>query len=269
MLAVPLLALVAAYPMRDRSRFWVARDYTENAMRVMGPKPLLITGDWQMYSPMRYMLDVERARSDVAVLQTGFLQSDWYHDELSRRYPQLVRGTEKETRAVRSALQHLDENPALWKDLAARGELNDRLDDLILALISRQLQSGPVYMTIDSAMGWDQRDKKLIDRLKADHDIVPRGIVMEVVRGHAMREVKWSPIVTRGMIDGTVQYDDDDPVPNELVPAYRAAFLMRARYLAITRHFKEALSDYQQALAFDPENSMVERELTAVQAMAH
>ena len=268
-LIVLLLAIVVAFPLRNRRNFWVAHDYTGNAMNAMAPNALLITNDWQMYSPMRYRLDVEKARPDLTVIETGFLQSDWYHDEINKRYPSLMRGLANEQSKVREQLTRLNAEPRLWQDPVARGELNDRLDDLILAMIDRQLQRGPVYMTVDSALGWDTRDKKLIDRLKAGHDIVPRGIVMELAAGHAIRDVKWTPLETRGLIDGSMQYDDDDPVPNELVPAYRAAFLTRARYLAITRHFKEALADYQQAQAFDPENSMIERELNAVQAMVH
>lgn len=268
-LLVPILAGAVAYPVRDRSRYWVAHDFVTNAFRAMSARPLLITADWQMYSPMRYLLDVERARPDVAVVETGFLQSDWYHEELTRRYPESMRGCEKEQQAVRNALRRFDLNPALWKDDAARGELNDRLDDLILAIIARQLPRGPVYLTMETALAWDQRDKKLIDRLKSDRDIVPRGIVMEVMAGHSIREVRPVPIVTRGLIDGTVRYDDDEVVPNELIPTYAAAFLTRGRYLAVTRHLKEALADYQQAAAFDPENHMLEQELTAIQAAAH
>jgi hypothetical protein len=268
-LLVPLLALVVAFPLRNRRNFWVASDYVANAMRAMGATPLLITNDWQMYSPMRYMLDVEHARPDVAIIGTGFLESDWYHDEIDKRYPEILRGCENEQRKAREQLARFNDDPSLWKDAAARGDLYDRIDDLTLAIIAHQLQRGPVYLTVDTALAWNARDKKLIDRLKREHDIVPHGIVMEVVVGHTFRDIKWTPIETRGVFDGTVQYDDDDPVPNELLPAYRAAFLTRARYLAITRHTKEAIADYQQAFALDPENSMLERELNVVQAMAH
>ncbi|HEX9502346.1 MAG TPA: hypothetical protein VGA10_11905, partial [Thermoanaerobaculia bacterium] len=268
-LLVPLLALVVAFPMRNRRNFWVASDYVANAMRAMDAKPLLITNDWQMYSPMRYMLDVERARPDVAIIATGFLESDWYHDEINKRYREILRGCQNEQRKVRDALARFDADSSLWKDPASRGDLYDRIDDLVLAIIAHQLQRGPVYLTIDTALAWNARDKKLIDRLRREHDILPHGIVMEVVAGHTFRDIKWTPIVTRGVFDGTLQYDDDDPVPNELLPTYRAAFLTRARYLAITRHTKEALADYQQAFALDPENSMLERELNGIQAMRH
>jgi hypothetical protein len=38
---------------------------------------------------------------------------------------------------------------------------------------------------------------------------------------------------------------------------------------AITRRYKEALADYQQRFAPDPENSVLERELNNLQAMVH
>ena len=235
----------------------------------MDAKPLLITNDWQLYSPMRYMLDVERARPDVAVIATGFFESDWYYDEIDKRYREILRGSESEERKARAELARFNADRSLWKDAAARGDLYDRLDDLTLAIIEHQLQRGPVYMSIDKALAWNARDKKLINRLRREHDLVPQGVVMEVVSGHTFRDVKWTPVETRGVFDGTMQYDDDDPVPNELLPMYRAALLTRARYLAITRHPKEALADYQQAFALDPENAMLERELNGIQAMAH
>ena len=269
MLIVPLLALVVAFPARNRRNFRVASDYVANALRAMDAKPLLITNDWQLYSPMRYTLDVEHARPDVAIIATGFLESDWYHDEIAKRYPAVLRGCQNEQRKTRFELARFIADRSLWKDAAARGDLYDRIDDLTLAIIAHQLQRGPVYMTIDTALAWNARDKKLIDRLRKEHDLVPHGVVMEVVAGHTFRDVKWTPIATRGVFDGTVQYDDDDPVPNELLPMYRAAFLTRARYFAITRHTKEAIADYQQAFALDPENSMLERELNGIQAMAH
>jgi len=268
LLIVPLIAVAAAYPIRNRRQFWVARDYTTNAFRAMRPNGLLITGDWQMYSPMRYMLDVEHARADVAIIQTGFLHRIWYQQELSLRYPQMMRSSASEQVTLLNHLWRLDQEK-LWNDATALQDLNDDLDALMESIIEHHLQNGPVYMTIDSAFGWNARDKKMIDRLKAKYDILLRGILVEIVHKGSPRDLQWTPIETRGLIDGSMEYDDDDPVPNELVPAYRMAFLTRARYLAITRHFKEALVDYQQAQAFDPENSVIERELNTVQAMSH
>jgi MFS family permease len=268
MLIAPIVALATAYPLRDRSRFWVARDYTTNALQAMRSKALLITGDWEMYSPMRYVLDVEKSRADVAVIETGFLFSDWYHEELERRYPEVMRGCRAESRAVLASLRRFDAQHSLWADANARSELNYRVDDLLMALIAQQLKRGPVYLTVDTALTWDQRDANFIHRLSTDSDIVPGGIVAEVLPGHAFRDLKPAPILTRGLLDGTVHYEADDVVPTEILPKYRAAFLMRARYFVLLRRLPEALADYRQALALDPDNRTVRGELAAVEARA-
>lgn len=264
---IPLLALVVAYPLRDRSRFWVAKDYTSNALQIMAPNSLLVTGDWQMYSPLRYVMDVEGTRRDVAVLESGFLQSDWYQDELARNYPELSRACSKEATALVATLHRFAQDPSLFKNDSTRSEFYDRIDDYMLAAIAWQLQRGAVYLTVDTALGWDTRDAGFIKRLTASYDIVPRGVVMEVMAGHRLRDLHRTPIATRGLIDGTVHYDDDDPVPNEIVPSYRAAFQTRARYLALSKQYPEALADYKEAVALDPENRMLEQEMLAVQAM--
>ncbi|HMC23001.1 MAG TPA: DUF2723 domain-containing protein [Thermoanaerobaculia bacterium] len=268
MLIAPVVAFATAYPLRDRSRFWVARDYTTNALQVMRPKSLLITGDWEMYSPMRYVLDVERSRPDVAVIQTGFLFSDWYHEELERRYPELMRACRAESLAVLALLRRFDAQHSLWADANARSELNYRVDDLLVAIIAQQLKSGPLYLTVDTALAWDQRDADLIHRLTVDNDIVPGGIVAEVVPGHAFHDLKPAPMITRGLADGSVRYEPDDVVPTEILPKYRAAFLMRARYFVLLRRLPEALADYRQALALDPNNTTVQGEMAAVEARA-
>ncbi|HEY8133701.1 MAG TPA: DUF2723 domain-containing protein [Thermoanaerobaculia bacterium] len=268
MLIAPLVAFATAYPLRDRSRFWVARDYTTNALQVMRAKPLLITGDWEMYSPMRYVLDVERSRPDVAVIHTGFLLSDWYHEELERRHPELMRACRAQSLAVLVLLRRFDARHSLWADANARSELNYRVDDLLVALIAQQMKSGPVYLTVDTALAWDQRDADFIHRLTVDNDIVPDGIVAEVVPGHAFRDLKPAPMIMRGLADGSVRYEPDDVVPTEILPKYRAAFLMRARYFVLTRRLPEALADYRQALALDPDNATVRGEMAAVEARA-
>ena len=100
MLVLPLISLVTTYPFRDRSRYWVSHDYAANGFRSMRPNALLMTGDWQLYSPMRYALDVEHARPDVEVIETGFLLRRWYFGELSRRYPALARDSRREIDAL-------------------------------------------------------------------------------------------------------------------------------------------------------------------------
>ena len=264
MLVLPLLSLVTTYPFRDRSRYWVSRDYAANGFRSMRPNALLITGDWQLYSPMRYALDVEHTRPDVEAIHTGFLLRRWYFGELSRRYPVLTRDSRREIDALAAMLGQF-ENDRVHFD----NELfNQRIDDLVISLIAQHLRLGPVYITTDIAASSSPRDANLRKRINEKWDIVPRGVLIELVPGHAFHDVHFTKMETRGVSDDTIQYDDDDVVPTEIMPAYRAVYTITGRYLAIEKKFEEALLAYDAAVTLDPKNVSLDRERAIVESRA-
>jgi hypothetical protein len=264
MLLLPLLALVTAYPFRDRSTYWVSHDYAENGLQSMRPNALMLTGDWQLYAPMRYRLDVERARPDVEIIETGFLLRDWYFGELARRYPVMTRDSRREIDALVPMLAPFQND----RDHLDMELFNRRIDDLIISLIEQHLRRGPVYVSGEVAASTEPRDANLRKRMADKFDIVPRGLLIELVPGHAFREVHYTPLQTRGVADGTIRYDDDDVVPTEIVPGYRAILVMTGRYLAIEKKFDEALLAYRAANAIDPANPSVMREMQVVASRA-
>jgi hypothetical protein len=260
MLLLPLLALVTVYPFRDRSNYWVSHDYAENGLRSMRPNALMLTGDWQLYAPMRYRLDVEHARPDVEIIETGFLLREWYFGELARRYPAMTRDSRREIDALAPMLGPFQND----RDHLDMKLFNRRIDDLIISLIEQHLRRGPVYVSGEVAASTEPRDVNLRKRLADRFDIVPRGLLIEIVPGHAFRDVHYTPLQTRGVADGTIRYDDDDVVPTEIVPGYRAILVMTGRYLAIEKKFDEALLAYRAANAIDPANPSVVREMQVV-----
>jgi len=264
MLLLPLLALVTAYPFRDRSNYWVSHDYAENGLRSMRPNALMLTGDWQLYAPMRYRLDVERARPDVEIIETGFLLREWYFGELARRYPVMTRDSKREIDALVPMLAPFQND----RDHLDMELFNRRIDDLIISLIEQHLRRGPVYVSGEVAASTEPRDVNLRKRMADRFDIVPRGLLIELVPGHAFRDVHYTPLQTRGVADGTIHYDDDDVVPTEIVPGYRSIFVMTGRYLAIEKKFDEALLAYRAANAIDPANPSVVREMQVVASRA-
>jgi len=265
MLILPLISLLATYSIRDRSRYWVSHDYADNALHSMGPNALMITGDWQLYSPMLYAMDVEHARPDVAVIHAGFLLRPWYFRQMTRRYPVVAADSRRELDALAAMTPQFNNDRAHLDD-----ELfNRRLDDAVISLIEQHLRRGPVYVTGEIAATNNPRDANLRKRIYDKWDIVPRGLLIELLPGHKLRsDVTFRPLQTRGVSDGTIEYEDDDVVPTEIAPAYRTPYLMAARYLAIARRFDEALPAYRAALALDPTNSMIEREMRAVAGRA-
>ena len=264
MLILPLVSLVTTYPFRDRGRYWVSHDYAENGLRSMRPNALMLTGDWQLYAPMRYRLDVEHARPDVEIIETGFLLRQWYFGELARRYPTLTRDSRREIDALVPMLGPFQND----RDQLDMDLFNRRIDDVIISLIEQHLRRGPVYVSGEVAASTEPRDVNLRKRMSERYDIVPRGLLIELVPGHAFRDVRYTPLEMRGVADETVRYEDDDEVPTEIVPAYRAIFVMTGRYLALEKKFDEALLAYRAANTIDPANLSVEREMQLVASRA-
>jgi hypothetical protein len=265
MLILPLISLVTTYSIRDRSRYWVSHDYAENAFRSMGPNALMITGDWQLYAPMRYGADVERTRPDVAMIHAGFLLRPWYFGELARRYPVVAGDSRRELDALAAMTDQFNNDRAhLDNEL-----FNSRIDDAVISLIEHHLPRGPVYVSGEIAASNNPRDANLRKRINEKWDIVPRGLLIELLPGHKLRPVvKFTALQTRGVADGTVEYEDDDVVPTEIAPGYRTIFLITGRYLAIEKKFGEALPAYRAAVALDPTNSSIEREMEVVASRA-
>lgn len=265
LLLLPLISIIVIYPIRDRSRYWVSYDYAYNALRSMRPNALLITGDWQLYSAMRYAMDVEHQRPDVEAIHIGFLMRTRYYDELTRTMPLLARDSKKEMAEFAAMLPEFDRDP----DHIDNPLLNQKLDNVLLSMLTHHLARGPVYITYEIAASTNPRDASLRKQMGEKWDIVPRGLLIELVPGSKLgANVTFAPLQMRGVADGTIEYEDDDVVPTEIAPAYRTILLITGRYLALQKKFDQALLPYRAALDLDPANASIEREISLVQSRA-
>jgi hypothetical protein len=265
LLLLPLISVIAIYPIRDRSRYWVSYDYAENALRSMKPNSLLITGDWQLYSAMRYAMDVEHQRPDVEAIHVGFLMRTWYYDELMRTMPVLARDSKPAFDDFAIMLHEFDRDP----EHIDNPLLNQKLDNLLLSLMTHHLAHGPVYITDEIAASTNPRDVSIRKQIAEKWDVAPRGVLIEIVPGPKLgSDVKFTPLQMRGVADGTIEYEDDDVVPTEIVPAYRTILVITGRYLALQKKFDEALLAYHAALSLDPGNASIDREIRLVESRA-
>jgi hypothetical protein len=260
LLLLPVLALAVHWPYRDRSDFLVAKDYVDNTLKTVEPNALLLTGDWQLYSPLFYFQEVEQLRPDVKAIEYGMLIRKWYIDQLEHRYPDLFANVRDELSAYRPLLDRFEQGGRQWTDdPTAATRLQQRLDDLVAALIRAQLATGGhTYATHDVAMSRDPVDQQLLQRLAAEYETVPRGIALEWVRGRGIRELAPVTFNLRGLPG---RYEPDDVVLTEIVPTYRTILLLRARYLLAGGNLTEARKTYEQTLALDPGNAQVKQEL--------
>src|SRR5205823_3778252 len=104
----------------------------------MRPNALLITDDWQLYSAMRYAMDVEHQRPDIEAIHVGFLLRNWYYDELTRTMPVLARDSRREFHDFALELDQFDKDP----EHVDYTVLNGKLDDLLISLVTNHLHRG-------------------------------------------------------------------------------------------------------------------------------
>ena len=57
---------------------------------------------------------------------------------------------------------------------------------------------------------------------------------------------------TRGLIDGTIRFAEDDPVKVKVLPVYKAMMQSRGQYLATFNQQERAAAAFEEARRFDP-----------------
>lgn len=148
-----LLPLLGNWKMNDRSRNYIPYDYGQNYLRSAEPNALVLTMNWDIYSPILYIKYVEKTRTDVAFVDKELLRRSWYFKYLREQYPWLIQASEPE---VASYLELLDEFEA--GTLKDNNEIQRRYLEMINSFIDKSMSGSPprpVYITFDRAMDSD------------------------------------------------------------------------------------------------------------------
>src|SRR5262245_58110304 len=170
---VPGAALTSNLPYNIRSRYFIAADYTDNILSTIEPGGMLLTRDWQVYSPMLYFREIEHRRTDVIAIDINQLRRSWYFDYLKRVYPETIEQAEAKVDAFLEDLTHWEHDPDLYqRDVSLNQRINTRFYDMILAFVSNQVKSAPVYVTLDIAANRDDTDAELTKALANNYQIV-------------------------------------------------------------------------------------------------
>ena len=232
---VPALALVAHYRQNDRHACWLARDYALNTLASVEPGGLLLTRDWQFYSPSLYLQHVEGVRPDAAVIDVELLRRTWYVDYVRRQYPDLV------ARVAGHLDLYLED---LWRFEYGRpydaGRIQARYIGLINALIDAAQAgrgSACVGLHMESGVGAGER-------------WVPRGLVFELYDQEPAVVPPQPALELRGLADGSTPLDR--VARQKVRPTYALMLTSRGLYLAGRGDHAQAIACYQQALSLEP-----------------
>lgn len=249
----PFTSFASNLPYNNRSHYYVAQDYVDNILSTIEPNGMLLTLDWQVYSPLLYRQRIENRRTDVVAIDLLQLRRSWYFDYLERVYPEMMEKARDKVQAYLEDLRRWEEDEKLFeRDSVINKRISDRFYAMILAFVSNHIQSAPVYITEDVATNYQGQDSELTKSLSAAYPpFIPQGLVFQLSTDPQFHEPAKPQLLTRGLFDNTIKFEDDDVVMIKVRPVYLRMLVNRGRYLAAYGHQEEAVEAFKQALALD------------------
>ena len=255
--AVVLIVMIAAlggnWSYNNRSRYFLAQDYFDNILATVEPGGMLLTRDWQVYSPSLYFQKIEHRREDAVVIDVNQLRRSWYFDYLRKAYPTPMELARNQIEPFLEDLRHWEHDPDLYqRDLTLNQRINSRFYEMILAFVTNHIRSAPVYLTLDIAGDREGQDAELTKSLAASYQFVPKGLVFEITAGREFRQLSDHQLSTRGLADGTIEFEDNDVVTQKVIPVYVNMLYNRGRYLSVYGHHEQAVEAFKQSLSLNP-----------------
>jgi hypothetical protein len=252
LLAAPLAALAGNFRFDDRSRYFVAEDYADSVLASLAPHGLLLTGDWQVYSPLMYFHTFERWRPDVLIIDIHQLRRSWYYAYLRRAYPDLMVKNRDAVTLFVEDLERWEHDPARYRrNSADTRRINRRFYAMILGFIASHRETAPVYLTQDLVTSLDHPDAELTRAVGSAYQLVPHGLLFELVVNREFRDSADPPLKMLGLFDGSLRLREDDVARIKVAPVYVAMLTNRGRYLAAHGRHVRAIAYFDQSLQFD------------------
>jgi len=246
---LPAVAFGASLRFDDRSGLYAAHDYADGILGSVGEGGLVLTYDWEVYSPLLYVQEVERERRDVVAIDGNLLRRPWYFDYLERRYPALMASARRPVALYLDDLRRFEQHPARYE----RGENNRRIEarfqKMIEALLRAGAQSGPAYATQDI-----DREQATAARLARRYTFVPHGLVLELYPDSRFHDPPPARFRLRGVTDGALRIESDDVIRKKVVPAIDRMLTLRAAYLEYFGRDERARRAFEEADRFRNES---------------
>lgn len=254
-LLLPTVAAASNFGFDNRHRYLIARDYVENILKTVEPNGLLLTDDWQVYSPLLYLREIEGVRRDVIAIDVQQLRRVWYYDYLNRAYPEMMAATREKVDAFLEDLRHWEQDPPLYdRDAVLNERINARFYGMIEAFVAYRMTSAPVYVRpvlgiVNNRM---EQSRELTDLLSQSYDLVPRGLVFQAVNKGSATEPAEVQLQTRGLNDGSLKFDEGDVVKTKVLPVYAVMLTNNGLYFAAHSRHEQAVAAFREALAIAP-----------------
>ncbi|KAF0247398.1 MAG: hypothetical protein FD167_3200, partial [bacterium] len=237
LLLLPILNFANHYSESNKRNYLIARDFVENTLASVEPNGLLLTLEWQIYSPYLYMRHLENFRRDATVVDLNLLRRSWYIEGyLKREYPDMMVACAKETSEFMQDLKLFEEDRPY--DVVS---INKTFSALINAFIKYNISRHGVYTTLPI----DPPD------IGKEYNWVPQGLTMRFYTDQGFHPEPTPTLQLRGLLDGSVHLDE--VAEEKILPAYALMLTNRAKYLSLGQKYEEAIELLQLSLKLKPE----------------
>jgi tetratricopeptide (TPR) repeat protein len=232
-LLLPVWTIHTHFARNDHRQHFVARDYALSVLDNVSPGGLLLTMDWQLYSPLLYFQQVEALRPDVTVIDINLVRRSWYLRRLQRRFPALLNAVQAPLDQYSSQLDLFEQGKPY--DPAAIQAAFVRLGN---SFIEASLSNHPVYLTLEMdaereiGRGWFK---------------VPRGMVFQLFASRPPPQPA-GLFHTDSLLDRRVHLDD---VMLRVKKSFALMMVNRGIYVTLDQRHEEAIRWYRQALRLD------------------
>jgi hypothetical protein len=227
----------------------------ENIQSTIEPNSLLLTLDWQVASPMLYTREIEQRRRDIKAIDVQLLRRSWYFDYLKRAYPDLIERSRDKVETYLSDLKDWEQRTDVYaKSPELTNKIAGTFQQMLQSFVSKELEIAPVYVTAELILVKEDQDIDLIRWLNRNFQAIPRGLVFELARDNDFHDPGEPRLQTRGLIDGTIRFAEDDVVRAKVLPIYKVMWQSRGQYLAHFSQPERAAAAFEEARRFDPQN---------------
>lgn len=254
--AAVAVALVGNFPFSNRRGDFVARDYVRNTLASIERGGMLLTEEWQLYSPLLYTQEVAGRSRDVVAIDVNLVRRSWYVESIQRRHRELFAAAASQAASYLDDLRAWEADPQAYvRDARLATRIDGRYRAFVLALVAAQARSAPVYVTPELVVG----GSGLAQALASGWQPVPEGLVFRLYADGEFHPPPELVLDTRSLTAGTRRTAPDDVVETKVRPAYAGMLVNRGLYLAAHERLESAREAAAAALALAPQDARARR----------
>ncbi|HAD81333.1 MAG: hypothetical protein A2509_11820 [Candidatus Edwardsbacteria bacterium RIFOXYD12_FULL_50_11] len=232
-----LLPLALNFRANDNSRNQMAYALAGNVLASAAPNGLILADNWDIYSPCLYLMQRDRLRPDVILIDKELLRRSWYLEYLERRYPEFYHSCRERIEAFKKQLFPFEhgqpyDHQAIQREFIA----------MINALLLANYYDHQPYLTQNKPIGD-------FAGIAPDHQRIPEGLLYRLKLPGMIERVPDEFMFSGQLLNtDTLALSSRDKMLYRMMPQM---LYQRGMYLAQNLLFDQALDYFLQALRYE------------------